>query len=189
MNLRPVHPDVSKGRVRPPAQAEVSKPKQFAAITLVLALLALTACTYDDPDPCDDDTDCGPGPPYTTYIRFSPQASDVIPVLAVEIADTPEERRVGLMNRETLPAGAGMLFLFPEDTEAGFWMKDTLVPLSIAFIDSAGQIIDIQDMEPLDETLHNPPGPYKYALEANQGWYDDNGIEVGDSIKVPGVLQ
>lgn len=155
--------------------------RYFAAIALLLAA-TLAACTYDDSDPCDDDTDCGPGPPYTTYIRFAVQDSDVIPVLAVEIADTPEERRVGLMNRETLPDGAGMLFLFPEDTQAGFWMKDTLVPLSIAFIDSAGQIIDIQDMAPLDETLLSPGEQYRYAVEANQGWYAENSLAPGDRL-------
>ena len=105
--------------------------------------------------------------------------------LAVEIADAPEERSRGLMGRESLPDRAGMLFVWPEDTSAGFWMKDTLIPLSIAFIDAAGKIIDIQDMQPLDETLRYGPGPYRYAVEANLGWFAENRIAVGDAVSLP----
>jgi uncharacterized membrane protein (UPF0127 family) len=90
--------------------------------------------------------------------------------LTVEIADTPDERARGLMYREALDADSGMLFVWPADTGSGFWMKDTLIPLSIAFIDSGGVIVDIQDMEPLDETLHRSPEPYRWAVEANQGY-------------------
>jgi uncharacterized membrane protein (UPF0127 family) len=108
-------------------------------------------------------------------------------VLSVEVADTPEERSVGLMFRESLPEDAGMIFVYTEETTLGFYMKNTTVPLSIAFIGRDGVIIDIQDMQPLDETLHYAPAPYFYAVEVNQGWYARNGIGVGDRAEVAGL--
>lgn len=105
--------------------------------------------------------------------------------LKVEIADTPEERARGLMGRRTLAEDAGMLFVWTEETQSGFWMKDTFVPLSIAFIDAAGVILHIEDMQPLEKTLHYSPGPYRYAVEANQGWFRENGVEPGDRAVLP----
>jgi uncharacterized membrane protein (UPF0127 family) len=101
-------------------------------------------------------------------------------VLSVEVADEPEERTTGLMHRASLPEDAGMIFVYPEGTTTGFYMRNTTIPLSIAFIGADGVIIDIQDMQPLDETLHYAPGTYMYAVEVNQGWYARNGVGVGD---------
>jgi uncharacterized membrane protein (UPF0127 family) len=103
-------------------------------------------------------------------------------VLSVEVADTPEERSVGLMHRESLAEDAGMIFTYTEDNELPFYMRNTLVPLSIAFINADGLIIHIEDMQPLDETLHYSPAPYRYAVEVNQGWYGRNRIGVGDKV-------
>jgi uncharacterized membrane protein (UPF0127 family) len=122
--------------------------------------------------------------PLASTVTFESRAGESFS-LAVEIADAPEERSHGLMGRDTLPGDAGMLFVWPEDASASFWMKDTLIPLSIAFIDAAGKIIDIQDMQPMDETLRYGPGPYRYAVEANQGWFAENGIAVGDAVRLP----
>ncbi len=105
--------------------------------------------------------------------------------LAVEVARTSEERSRGLMFREELAEDGGMLFVFPEDTEAGFWMKDTLIPLSIAFIAADGTILGVQDMESLSEELHRPPGRYRYALEVNQGWFREHGLGQGDRVEIP----
>ncbi len=105
--------------------------------------------------------------------------------LRVELARTAGERSRGLMFREELAEDGGMLFVFPEDTEAGFWMKDTLIPLSIAFIAADGTILDIQDMEPLSEDTHRPSEEYRYALEVNQGWFRQNGFDVGDRVEIP----
>jgi len=118
-----------------------------------------------------------------TTVRFATESGDAID-LRVEVADTPGERYVGLMHRESLGDGAGMLFVWPEETSSGFWMRNTLIPLSIAFISREGVIRDIQDMEPLDETLHYAPLPYVYAIEVNQGWYEENGIGVGDRAEI-----
>lgn len=103
----------------------------------------------------------------------------------VEVADTPEEREVGLMNRESLPADAGMIFLFEEDTASGFWMKNTLIPLSIAFADADGTIVSILDMEPCEADpceIYDPGVPYRSALEVNQGAFADWGVQEGDRL-------
>jgi hypothetical protein len=105
--------------------------------------------------------------------------------LTVELARTAGERSRGLMFREELAEDGGMLFVFPEDTEAGFWMRDTLIPLSIAFIAADGTIVDIQDMEPLSEDTHRPPEAYLYALEVNQGWFGHHGFGPGDRVEIP----
>jgi uncharacterized membrane protein (UPF0127 family) len=111
-------------------------------------------------------------------------ASESVPV-QVEIADTPAKQEVGLMGRTALAANAGMLFVFDREVSLPFYMKDTLIPLSIAFIDSGGRIVDIQDMQPLDETNHPPAAPYQYALEVNQGFFAEYGIEVGNFLQLP----
>jgi uncharacterized membrane protein (UPF0127 family) len=116
-------------------------------------------------------------------VTFRNAAGDEV-VLSAEVADDAEERARGLMFRESLAEDAGMIFVYAEDTTIGFYMRDTTIPLSIAFIARDGVIIDIQDMAPLDQTLHYAPGPYAYAVEVNQGWYTRNGIGVGDSVEV-----
>ena len=105
--------------------------------------------------------------------------------LTVELARTAGERSRGLMLREELAEDGGMLFVFPGDTEAGFWMKDTLVPLAIAFIAEDGTILGSQEMEPLSEDKHRPPAPYRYALEVNQGWFEERGFGTGDRVEIP----
>jgi uncharacterized membrane protein (UPF0127 family) len=105
--------------------------------------------------------------------------------LEVEIADTPDERSQGLMNREALAENSGMLFLYEEDHQGGFWMRNTLIPLSIAFVLEDGTIIDIQDMEPETTELHRPDEKYRNAIEANQGWFDRNNIAAGDVVAIP----
>lgn len=107
-------------------------------------------------------------------------------VVPVEIAATDAERQMGLMGRASLAADVGMLFVFDAEQPLSFWMKDTLIPLSIAYIDAAGRIVDIQDMQPLDETPHPSAAPAQYALEVNQGFFAANGIQVGDLVQLPG---
>lgn len=105
----------------------------------------------------------------------------------VEIADDEEERAKGLMDRTSLGEDRGMLFVFPDEQVRSFWMRDTLIPLSIAYMDSDGRIVDIQDMEPRDD---DPPQyvsaePAQYALEVNQGFFEERGVEVGDRAELP----
>jgi hypothetical protein len=103
----------------------------------------------------------------------------------VEVAADQAARARGLMFRTTLPADAGMLFVFPDDTEGPFWMKDTAVPLSIAFIAADGRIVSIKDMQPRSTDLTHPGARYRYALEVNQGFFDRVGVRVGDRAELP----
>jgi uncharacterized protein len=104
-------------------------------------------------------------------------------VLTVELAGTPDARTCGLSRRDELPPDHGMLFIFPDFRPQAFWMKDTRIPLSIAFLDDDGKIMSIQDMAPMrTDVEYNSPGPTRYALEVNQGWFKRHAIEVGDPV-------
>lgn len=103
--------------------------------------------------------------------------------LTVELAATPEQRTQGLMFRESLADDTGMLFVFPFDQGLSFWMRNTTIPLSIAFIDSERRIINIADMQPLDEQSVPSERPARYALEVNQGWFGARGIRAGDLVE------
>ncbi len=105
--------------------------------------------------------------------------------LYVELAITPDQQETGLMHRTAMAEDQGMIFVFPSETTVPFWMKDTLLPLSIAFIDSRLRIIDLQDMQPLDLSLHEPAGPYVDALEVNQGYFRRHAIAVGNTVQLP----
>jgi uncharacterized protein len=105
----------------------------------------------------------------------------------VEIADDVAEQAKGLMYRKTLGEDRGMLFVYPDERELSYWMKNTLIPLSIAYIDSKGRIVDILDMKPLDD---RPPHyvssePVQYALEVNKGFFEKNGVKEGDHAELP----
>ncbi|MBX7158373.1 MAG: DUF192 domain-containing protein [Verrucomicrobiae bacterium] len=105
--------------------------------------------------------------------------------LKIELADSPQEWAKGLMYRKTLPKNQGMLFAFPQARRASFWMQNTYVPLSIAFINREGEILEIHDMQPLDATpIQSLSSDIWFALEVNQGWFERNGVEVGDKIEV-----
>ena len=106
-----------------------------------------------------------------------------------EIVDNEDDRRTGLMNRKSLDANGGMLFVFEETQELGFWMRNTLIPLSIGFFDENKTLVDIQDMEPASPIDLNPPvyrskKPALYALEVNKGWFKKNKIAVGAKLKL-----
>lgn len=104
--------------------------------------------------------------------------------LQVELACRSEEHQKGLMFRQEMPENQGMLFVFAQEQILSFWMKNTYLPLSIAYIDQAGRIIDIQDMKPLDQTPHPSAKPARYALEVNQGWFVRHGIKLQQLIKL-----
>jgi uncharacterized protein len=105
--------------------------------------------------------------------------------LVVEVADDVMERSQGLMYRESLPHDRGMLFVFPDEAVRAFWMKNTRIPLSIAFADAEGVIIAIMDMFPDDGRARYRSGaPAKYALEVNRGWFAERGITVGSTIDI-----
>ena len=105
-----------------------------------------------------------------------------------EIVATEQERMRGLMYRDSMPADHGMLFVYPGEKVRGFWMKDTRIPLSIAFADRHGTIVWIADMNPLDTRSTSSVVPAMYALEMNQGWFASHDVQRGDKIgKLPSI--
>ena len=102
--------------------------------------------------------------------------------LVAELAITDEERTRGLMHRQRLPDGEGMLFIFDRDQQLSFWMKDTIIPLSIAFIASDGLITEIRNMYPRDLTPVLSSRSVRYALEVPQGWFERVAVRVGDTV-------
>ena len=144
------------------------KPRALLAV-LTAGVLTLAACAAQKGNP----------PLRTERLSIGPAE------VTAEIARTPEERELGLMFRKELADGKGMLFVFDADERLSFWMKNTLVPLSIAYISSDGTIREILDMEP--RSLAPVPSQYsvRYALEVPQGWFSRAGVRVGDRVILP----
>jgi uncharacterized membrane protein (UPF0127 family) len=145
--------------------------RKTAAIIGVLVLAACSGNTGDDRD----------RPP--SSVTF--EGTDA--VLYVDVADQAEEQRRGLMGVERLPADHGMAFVFEEPVGSTFWMKDTLIPLSIAFIDGKDRVIGVRDMEPcgVDECpSYGVDEPFVLAIEANLGWFDEHGVAAGDRVQL-----
>lgn len=118
----------------------------------------------------------------TVRAYFSTSTGRRSPTMTLEVADTDERRAHGLMNRVQLPAHHGMLFPFPEPSQHGFWMKNTYLPLDIAWLDEQGVIIDAARMMPHDETMHRPFAPAKFAVELRMGTLAAYGTTLGDRL-------
>ncbi|MDO8413456.1 MAG: DUF192 domain-containing protein [Gallionellaceae bacterium] len=103
--------------------------------------------------------------------------------IQAEIAATPQSRKNGLMRRSHLCADCGMLFIFPNTSKVSFWMKDTPLPLSIAFITADGTILNIEEMQPNTTDAHSAQGQALYALEMPSAWFVKHGIKPGASIQ------
>ncbi len=103
--------------------------------------------------------------------------------IEVEVVATPERRRQGLMFRESLQADRGMLFVFPAEQVLGFWMRNTSIPLSIAYADRTGLIVRIVDLVPHSDRSVSSRFPALYALEVNRGWFERHGVREGDTIR------
>jgi uncharacterized membrane protein (UPF0127 family) len=154
----------------------------LATLLLPLALLACAASCREEPTPA---TPTGPlrivpldsGPPSGLEAR-------------VEVASDPASRSRGLMRRKSLPPDTGMLFIYPDERPLEFWMKNTLIPLSICFIDRNGRIVRILDMEPDPGTPDHPLPRYGsgrsalYALEMERGWFRAHGVREGDVVVI-----
>lgn len=104
--------------------------------------------------------------------------------VVAEVAATPEERREGLMYREELPEGTGMLFVFPDEDLRSFWMSNTFIPLDIGFIDAHNRLVDVKQMEPEDTDLTDSDAPAMYALEVIQGWFASRAIAIGTDVEI-----
>lgn len=161
------------------------------SVLLVTVLLGLGACgpaaNGEDRTGGSDLADGAPG---------SAQAAQATPgrgeawvvfgadTVVAEVARTAEERADGLMFREDVPPGTGMLFVFDDVQVRSFWMKNTYVPLSIAFMDENHRVVDIADMEPEDEEFTRSSRPALFALEVRQGWFAEKGIQVGAQAEI-----
>ena len=141
--------------------------------TVAMVLAGIVACSGADHNP---------DRPAST-VTFD--GSDA--VLYVDVAETAQARQTGLMGVERVPADEGMAFVFDEPTSSTFWMKDTLTPLSIAFVDENGRVIGVLDMQPCEADpcpTYGIDEPYVLAIEANLGWFDEAGIEIGDHAEL-----
>jgi hypothetical protein len=115
-------------------------------------------------------------------------AAGEVPIVAkgrriqAEVADTPADRDRGLMFRAALPADHGMLFVYPNDARHCMWMRNTYVPLSVAFVDSQGRVINTDEMAPQTDTTHCAAGPARYVLEMPAGWFHQHGVGPGTHL-------
>jgi uncharacterized membrane protein (UPF0127 family) len=147
--------------------------RKLFSITIAFFLCLLPAC---------GDTGQPPKAPVTVQLKVGPAT------LTSEIAVTDAEQERGLMFRRHLDDNAGMIFVFAREGQAHFWMKNTLVPLSIAFMDRDGVILQIVDMEPLDEhVIASDSKSILYVLEVNQKWFRLNQVKVGDRVAPVGA--
>ena len=100
----------------------------------------------------------------------------------VQIAQTPEQRQIGLMMRREMPQQEGMIFVFEQASRQCFWMKNTLLPLTAAFLADDGRIVNMADMKPQTEDAHCSNEPVRYVLEMNKGWFAKKGIKSGSKL-------
>jgi hypothetical protein len=149
-----------------------------APVLLVALALVLVSCVHQENAPSYTSS-----PAYRAVARFTSSTGDA--VLHVAIARTEAEQRRGLMHITSLPENDGMAFVWDSPTQAAFWMKDTLIPLSIAFVDDGVRIVTIRDMPPCTADpcpSYGSRAPFVTAIEANRGWFDDHGVGVGDRV-------
>ena len=106
-----------------------------------------------------------------------------IHVISAELATTPQQREIGLMNRPEMGANEGMLFVFDRPGQQCFWMKNTLIPLSAAFIADDGTVVNIEAMKPQTLDSHCSTQPVRYVLEMNEGWFAKRGIKPGAKLR------
>jgi len=131
---------------------------------------------------------------FEAVCHCEPKKNNVLPInvagfeLEVEVATTSEEQVLGLMHRDKLEDNGGMLFIFPKEKFLSFWMKDTRMPLSIAFIKADGRIVQIESMKPYSLDTHGSREKVKYALEMKEGWFRAHKVKEGDTVKIPRVI-
>jgi uncharacterized protein len=149
----------------------------FSTLGLGLAILLCTA------GPAQAQAQDGPGPRLPS---ITIQAG--MHLITAEVASEVGTRAKGLMHRTKLGNNQGMLFVFEQKAQHCFWMRNTLIPLSIAFLDDDGTILNIENMQPKSEDSHCPLKAMRFALEMDQGWFVKKGIMVGDKLGAKGVF-
>ena len=118
--------------------------------------------------------------PQTQLQRITLSAG--IQQMDIQLALTPEQHQIGLMYRTDMPQGEGMLFVFPNPSKQCFWMKNTLLPLTAAFVADDGSIVNLEDMKPQTTDSHCSLKPVRYVLEMNQGWFAKKGLKAGSKL-------
>lgn len=162
------------------------------AVLLAALVFLIAGCTgkADGKSPSPGEDTATPSPRAATVSRTPtpPQGKAWVifgsDTVVAEVARTADERSRGLMYRDEVPPGTGMIFVFDDVRSRSFWMKNTYVALSIAFLDENERVVDIQDMKPEDESFTNSRGPALFALEVSKGWFREHGIKVGDQAKI-----
>jgi uncharacterized protein len=145
---------------------------RFASLLLLVAVACGSAEEVSDPN---------------VSAALSIRTDDGTVSLDVQVADTPEERQTGLMGRESLSPYDGMAFVWEEPVAGTFWMKDTVIPLSIAFWDDDGRIVSILDMDPCTEDpcpTYGPDEPFVGAVEVDRGTFERHGVTLGDRVQL-----
>lgn len=137
-------------------------------------LLAAAAFTLSASAAAQPRADC----PWS-YLPTRMELSAGMHLIQAEVAASFQDRAKGLMCRPSMPTSAGMLFVFREVERHCMWMRNTLIPLSVAFVDEQGTIVSIHDMQPQSDESHCAAKPARYALEMNQGWFEKRGIKAG----------
>lgn len=165
--------------------------KGFEGVVLAGLVSALAACGGEGDAATAEASAARPAPVMapgtqpargTAWVVFeSAEGADTV---VAEVAQTVEERAQGLMYREELGENEGMIFVFEDLAVRSFWMQNTYIPLDIAYMDPTFRIVDIKQMEPLSEDLVESAGPAQFALEVNQGWFEEHGVTVGTTPKV-----
>ena len=172
------------------------------AVWLLALALVLAGCTPQQPDAASPapsgvaspaaPTGLQPSEPFdVTAVRLLPPDGGEAVTVEVFDAYQPALRQRGLMERTQLPPGTGMVFRYPGDAAGGFWMKNTLIPLSIAYFDADGVVHTVLDMEPCESDpcpSYPPDAPYRGALEVNQGFFTEIGLEPGWRVELPSGL-
>ncbi len=151
-----------------------------AALLATALLLASTGAVHAQPPP-----QLQPQPriagPQLTLPRVELSAG--MHRIEAQVAQAPHERQIGLMHRRTMAQHEGMLFVFEQPGTQCFWMKNTLLPLTAAFVADDGTIVNLVDMQPLVEDSHCSARPVRYVLEMNQGWFDKKGLKAGSQLR------
>jgi uncharacterized membrane protein (UPF0127 family) len=155
-------------------------------LLFVVLALVVTACLDDDPTVEAPTSPTAPSRQPPSVVSFRTESGQAA-TLHVEVADDDAERARGLMGVEDLPEDQGMAFVWDEPVDTAFWMKDTLIALSIAFWDADGRVIAILDMQPCEADpcpTYGSGAPFVGAVEANLGWFDEHGVAVGDHVEL-----
>jgi uncharacterized protein len=184
--------------VRNPTRAPDAAPARRLALVagLLLAVVGVGVLAFalasaagpgrsDERAPAPVTSGQGPAAPAAVAYRLLPGGGRAASTVRLEVAATPAARARGLMGRERLAPGTGMVFLYPADVQESYWMKDTLVPLSIAFVAADGRVVSLAEMTPCRADpcpTYAPAGPYRYAVELAGGAFPAAGIGPGDRV-------